>query len=209
MVQFDYEPVAADEAARQRARYEPFTQAVRELLDATIRTQAGPEEIAEATRLIESVTATLRETQIDGPFGVRFTTEGEGMSWGNPVIGVRNPMAPPLEIKHAEDRCFAEFHLGAAYEGPPNHVHGGVSALILDHILGEVASGGGDKPMFTGTITVRYLRGTPLGPLRSEAWIERVAGIKTFAKGVIADADGPTVEAEGVFIRPAWAREPD
>jgi acyl-coenzyme A thioesterase PaaI-like protein len=208
-VQFDYEPVGADEAARQRALYEPFTQAVRELLDATIRTQAGPEEIAEATRLIESVTATLRETQIDGPFGVRFTTEGEGMSWGNPVIGVRNPMAPPLEVKHADERCFAEFHLGAAYEGPPNHVHGGVSALILDHILGEVASGGGDKPMFTGTITVKYLRGTPLGPLRSEAWIDRVEGIKTFAKGVIADADGPTVEAEGVFIRPAWAREPD
>jgi acyl-coenzyme A thioesterase PaaI-like protein len=139
---------------------------------------------------------------------VRFTLEGEGQSWGNPVIGIRNPMAPPLEIHREEDlRCWSEFELGAAYEGPPNHVHGGVSALILDHILGEVASAGLTKPLFTGTISCRYLRGTPLGRLRTEAWIDRVDGIKTYAKGFIADVDGPTVEAEGVFIQPAWARD--
>ena len=207
-MQFNYDPVDADEANRQRAIYEPFTQAVRELLDATIRTQAGPDDIAEATRLIQSVTAGLRTSQIDGPFGIRVTTEGEGMSWGNPVIGVRNPMAPPLEIKRGEGRCWTDFELGAAYEGPPNHVHGGISALILDHILGEAASDGGNRPLFTGTITLKYLRGTPLGALRSEAWVERVEGVKTYARGFISDADGPTVEADGVFITPAWARDP-
>jgi len=31
--------------------------------------------------------------------------------------------------------------------------------------------------------------------------------VKTFARGYLKDADGPTVEAEGVFIRPAWARD--
>ncbi len=59
----------------------------------------------------------------------------------------------------------------------------------------------------SGCITVKYLRGTPLGPLRAAAWIERVDGFKTYARGELSDADGVTVEAEGVFIQPAWARD--
>jgi acyl-coenzyme A thioesterase PaaI-like protein len=86
-------------------------------------------------------------------------------------------------------------------------VHGGICALVLDHILGEAASDGLTKPLFTGTITLRYLRGTPQGPLRAEAFIERTEGIKTYAKGYLSDVDGHTVEADGVFIQPAWARD--
>ena len=63
------------------------------------------------------------------------------------------------------------------------------------------------QPKFTGTITLRYLRGTPLGPLRAEAYIDRIEGVKTFARGYLSDAEGATVEADGVFIRPAWARD--
>ena len=90
---------------------------------------------------------------------------------------------------------------------PPGRVHGGVSALVLDHMLGEAASEGLSRARFTGTITVKYLRGTPLGPLRCDAWIDRTEGAKAFAKGTISDAEGVTVEAEGVFIEPAWARD--
>ncbi|MDT5011670.1 MAG: hypothetical protein QOH57_3287, partial [Mycobacterium sp.] len=72
--------------------------------------------------------------------------------------------------------------------------------------LGEVASGGLTRPSFTGTISCRYLRGTPLGDLHTEATIERIDGVKTFAVGHLADAQGITVEDEGVFIIPMWAR---
>jgi hypothetical protein len=54
---------------------------------------------------------------------------------------------------------------------------------------------------------MKYLRGTPLGPLRAEAFVERSEGVKTFARGYLSDADGITVEAEGIFVRPAWARD--
>jgi acyl-coenzyme A thioesterase PaaI-like protein len=86
-------------------------------------------------------------------------------------------------------------------------VHGGICALVLDQMLGEAPSQGLKKPLFTGTITLKYLRGTPLGLLRGEAYVERTEGIKTFARGELSDADGVTVEAEGVFIQPAWARD--
>jgi acyl-coenzyme A thioesterase PaaI-like protein len=123
------------------------------------------------------------------------------------VIGVRNAMAPPV-VTHRDESgtVWTEFDLGAAYEGPPGHVHGGVSALILDHLLGEAASPD-QKPRFTGSITVRYLRATPLGPLRAEAVRTRTDGVKTYCAGTIADAEGITVEAEGVFITPRWLRE--
>ena len=124
------------------------------------------------------------------------------MAWGNVVIGLRNPVAPPLSINHGADGwVWSEFILGAAYEGPPGHVHGGVCAMVLDHVLGATAHKPG-KPAYTGTLRIRFLRGTPLGPLRAEARVDRVEGVKTFAVGHLADAQGVTVEAEGVFIHP-------
>ena len=129
------------------------------------------------------------------------------MPWGNVVMGVRNPVAPPLVVEQSEGGgVFTDFHLGAAYEGPPGHVHGGVAALVLDHILGAAASSP-EKPRLTGTITLRYLRLTRLGQLHAEAQITRREGVKTFTAGHLADDEGITVEAEGVFIQPRWARD--
>jgi acyl-coenzyme A thioesterase PaaI-like protein len=107
-----------------------------------------------------------------------------------------------LVIRHEADGVVrTDVELGAAYEGPPNQVHGGVCALILDHVLGATAHRP-DRPAFTGTLTIRYLRPTYLGKLHAEARIEREDASKTFAVGHISDADGITVEAHGVFIRP-------
>ena len=58
-------------------------------------------------------------------------------------------------VKHDPDGgVFTDFYLGSAYEGPPGHVHGGISAMVLDHVLGEAASDG-INPRFTGTISLR------------------------------------------------------
>ena len=200
------ENLTAEEVARLRETYEPLTQSVRDLVDATIRTEVDADVVADAKAAIDAATARLRARQLDGAFGVRFGVDGDQMPWGNAVIGMRNPIAPPLVIhKDSTGRAFTQFHLGAAYEGPPGHVHGGVAALILDHILGEAASSA-ERPRLTGTITLRYLRTTRLGPLRAEARIDRTEGVKTFAVGHLADDEGVTVQAEGVFIQPRWAR---
>ncbi|MCV7354990.1 PaaI family thioesterase [Mycolicibacterium fluoranthenivorans] len=207
MLDFTLEDLSAEDVERLRTVYRPLTEAVRDLIDATIRSEVDADAVAEAKTQIDAATATLRSRQLDGPFGVRFTAHGDRMPWGNAVIGLRNPIAPPLSVQRDETGgVFADFELGAPYEGPPGHVHGGVAAMLLDHILGEVASPA-TSPRLTGTITVRYLRPTPLGRLHAEAGIVRTEGVKTFAAGIIADAQGPTVEAEGVFIRPKWARD--
>ncbi len=201
-----FEVLSAAEAQRMTALYTPLADAVRELVDATILTRADDDVVAEARSAIEAVTKSLR--QRTRPVGVTYRIDGgRPLTLGNAAIGLGNPLAPPVVVHHeGGGRCWSEFVLGTAYEGPPKLVHGGVSALILDHMLGEAASEGLSKPRFTGTITVKYLRGTPLGPLRSEAWFERTEGVKAFARGTISDAHGVTVEAEGIFIEPSWAR---
>jgi len=207
MAGYVHEELPPEEISRQEGLYGPLAQAVRELADASIRTEADDETIRAAREEIEAITERLRVRQLDGAYGIRFNSDGTGRPWGNAVVGLRNPIAPPLEIKRdPAGKAWADFHLGAAYEGPPGLVHGGVAALVLDQLLGEAAGAGG-KPGMTGTLTLRYRRGTPLGDLHAEAAIDRVEGIKTFAVGSISDHDGVTVEAEGVFILPRWARE--
>ena len=207
MLEWTLENLTADDVARLRAVYEPLTTSVRDLIDATIRTEVDAEAVAAAKAEIDSATARLRSKQLDGSYGIRFISDGDRMPWGNVVIGLRNPVAPPLDVKRSRaGGVFTDFHLGAAYEGPPGHVHGGVAALVLDHVLGDAASTP-EKPHLTGTITLRYLRTTRLGKLHAEARITRTEGVKTYTAGHLADEDGVTVEAEGVFIQPRWARE--
>ena len=207
MLEFPLEDVSAEDIARLRTIYEPLAESVRELVDATIRTQVDAATIAAVKADVDAAVLRLRSHQLEGAFGVRHTTSGESMGWGNAVIGIRNPLAPPLTThRDSSGRISADFDLGAAYEGPPGHVHGGVAALILDHVLGEAASPD-RQPRFTGTITMRYVRPTALGPLRVEAIRTRTEGVKTYCSGFIADAEGATVEAEGVFITPRWLRD--
>ncbi|MGI9125803.1 MAG: PaaI family thioesterase [Mycobacterium sp.] len=207
MLEFTVEDWSAEDIARMRGIYGPLAESVRDLVDATIRTEADAATVAEVKADIDAAVARLRERQIPGAFGARHTAAGESVAWGNAVIGIRNAIAPPLKTTRDESgRVWADFHLGAAYEGPPGHVHGGVSALMLDHILGEAASP--DRvPRFTGSITIRYLRATPLGPLHVEAIRTRTEGVKTYCSGHIADTEGMTVEAEGVFILPRFLRD--
>ncbi|MEZ0359791.1 PaaI family thioesterase [Mycobacterium sp. SA01] len=193
----------AVDVERGEAVFAPLTRSVRHLIDATIRTEVDAETVVTARALIERATELLAAEMSPGSFGVQTTTDGGTVAWGNVAIGLRNPVAPPLVIHgDADGSVHTEVDLGAAFEGPPGHVHGGVCALILDHMLGATAHQPGN-PAFTGTLTVRYVRPTRLGRVHAEARVDRHEGIKTFAVGRIADADGMiTVEAHGVFIRP-------
>ena len=196
-------PRTPEQVEREAALYGPFTEVVRALVDATIRTEIDEHETRAIQAELEAIVARMRTRELTGPYAVN----NRGRHWGNTVVGLRNAVAPPLHVeRESSGRARSSFHLGAAYEGPPGLVHGGVSALVLDQMLGE-ATGAGGKPGMTASLTLTYRRATPLGVLRVEAWIERSEGIKTWARGHISDADGVTVEAEGLFILPRWARE--
>lgn len=186
-----------------RSVYEPLAESVRRLIDMSIRSEADAATVSAAVAKIDCATDELSASVREPSFGLQHSTDGQTLAWGNVVIGIRNPVAPPLVVHHEPDgTVWADIVLGAAYEGPAGHVHGGVCAMLLDHILGATAHKPG-KPAVTGTLTTRFIRGTRLGrQLRIQAHIERIDGSKVFAVGHIADDDGATVSAEGVFIYP-------
>jgi acyl-coenzyme A thioesterase PaaI-like protein len=203
--------LTTEEAAAHDAVYGALTRATRALADAQLRTEVDHDEAVKVTSEIEALTERLLRRARDGALGTELGPGAtEVRNHGNAVVGLRNPFASIDAARKWVDgdrRVHAELHLGAMYEGPPGLVHGGVSALILDQLLGEAAAVGGG-PGMTGRLTVHYRRPTPLGDLSAEAGLDSTSGRKTIVKGQLRDAEGRvTVEAEGLFILPRWATE--
>lgn len=205
---YDIVELTDAEIEQERTVFGGLAESIRSLNDASLRSTVAAEEIEDIRREVERLTARLQRAEIPGAFGVSFTPGGSMRGYGNAVVGLRNPHAVPLEIRRdGTGLAEAAFTLGALHEGPPGCVHGGVLALLLDQVMGESASDGG-SPGMTGTLTLRYLRPTPLGDCSIRAWIDRVEGIKTFVHAEFSAADGePTVSVEGIFVTPKWVRD--
>jgi acyl-coenzyme A thioesterase PaaI-like protein len=124
----------------------------------------------------------------------------------SPVSGVSNPLAPPVRLAiepgegSGDYRITGEATFGAAYEGPPGHVHGGMVAAMFDELLGFAQL----SPGFTAYLKVDYRKPTPLNtPLRLLAWVDNVDGRKRLLRGTCTLDDGTLLsEAEGLFIAP-------
>ncbi len=49
---------------------------------------------------IESATAMLSRRRSEASRTMRHADSGRPVAWGNPAVGVRNPLSPPMEIHH-------------------------------------------------------------------------------------------------------------
>lgn len=119
----------------------------------------------------------------------------------DPATGPENALAPPLVIEGREDGSVeGTVTLGLPYQGPPRCVHGGVTALLLDHALGMANHWAGPSGM-TASLTLRYRRPTPLfEPLTVTARQVSVDGSRIRAVGAISAGGRDCVTAEGLFI---------
>ncbi|TFV60478.1 PaaI family thioesterase [Geodermatophilus sp. DF01-2] len=179
--------------------------ALRQLVDASVRTTVPAAELRAAAAEARAVTTRLAVTQrpptqlpaLDDPLVFRRVY--------NPVSGVGSALAPPLRIRPAAGGVVAEATLGQAYEGPPGYVHGGMSSLLMDQLLGAAAIAAGLWGM-TVHLELDYRRPVPLStPLVLRARVTESAGRRCVVTGTIAIAgapDRPLVEARGVFVMP-------
>jgi acyl-coenzyme A thioesterase PaaI-like protein len=187
-------------------------QALRALIDETRRSDAPDDMLVRARELIDAASALLRPFRYEGEAmqstlrGPNAMPEVEDMTAPStyfpysPIVGPLNAIAPPVRLHFDGDRMRGRLILGAPYAGPPGCVHGGVVALIFDELLGcaNVSQGYGG---FTGTLTIRYERKTPIEePLALESWIDRVERRKIYTHGTISHAGLVTARAEGIFI---------
>jgi acyl-coenzyme A thioesterase PaaI-like protein len=200
--------VATEETADQTDLLAAVTElggALRELVDASVRTTVDAAELRAAASTARQATARLSASRrgrdqlpvLDDPVQFRRVY--------NPVSGVGSGIAPPLQIRREDGGVVAETALGLPYEGPPSYVHGGMSALLMDQLLGSAAIAAGLWGM-TARLELDYRRPVPLEtPLLLRAAVSESTGRKVVITGTIALAEAPEralVEARGVFVTP-------
>ncbi|GAA2787414.1 hypothetical protein GCM10020219_068710 [Nonomuraea dietziae] len=175
-------------------------------MDAVALTDVGEDDLTAAHAALTAVNERLRSVLRQTPSRSRSLLTARSGTSATPSPAAPTAHALPLLIEVRDGGVRAEVVFRPLHEGPPGAVHGGISAMILDHLLGQAVAAAGSAGM-TGTLTVRYRRPVPYGtPLVATAEYTRTEGRKTWAEGRISLPDGESlVEATGLFITPsAW-----
>jgi acyl-coenzyme A thioesterase PaaI-like protein len=179
--------------------------ALRELVEVSVTTTVGPDEIRAATELARGATERLAAARRPASQLPALDDPSSGRRVFNPVSGAGNPMAPPLVLRQEEGGVVGEATLGVAYEGPPSYVHGGMSALLMDQVLGTAAANAGLWGM-TAHLELDYRGPLPVGErLVLRGRVAENDGRKSLIVGTIALAASPAqplVEARGLFVLP-------
>ena len=192
-------PDAPEFGTPERGR---IAESVRALIDTLMRNDdATPEALTVAAEVVDRLTESLGgDRRADGGPGSRPRDHDDYLP-RSPVVGEASPISPRLDWEVVDGRVHATGRFGAAYEGPPGYVHGGVVALAFDEMLG-IVNIANDNPGMTGTLKVRYRAPTPLfTDVRFEAWVEQVEGRRIRSLAQLWAGDTLCAEADGVFIQ--------
>ena len=95
----------------------------------------------------------------------------------------------------------SEFTLTLAQQGPPGHAHGGLSAAVLDEVMGAAVWQAG-YIVAAVKIEVNYRKPVPLGTLiTTKGYVTRRVRRKVYARGEICLPNGAIlVEGKGLFV---------
>jgi hypothetical protein len=175
---------------------------MRELIDAMMVSEdAEAEELVAIAQDVRRLAFRLSGGETGSGPGYRPRAHGDYLP-RSPVVGEASPLSPRIDWDAVDGHVEGRGVFGAAYEGPPGFVHGGVVALAFDEMLG-IANIVGGHPGMTGTLTVRYRRPTPLFvETHFTAWVERTEGRRIISKAKLQAHGQLCAEAEGIFIQP-------
>jgi acyl-coenzyme A thioesterase PaaI-like protein len=183
----------------------------RELVEAVVMTDVGPEARAAASAAITALTKDLASRRRAEPLQLARRAERGVESLLQAGTGRLNPQAPPVEWLDrpvepepgtgpvpctVRARCV----FTAAHAGSPSRVHGGVLSLVLDDVLGTAVTSAGVSGM-TVALTTSFRAGTPLGvPVDIVARYTGHEGRKSYASGEILVDGTVTAEASAVYV---------
>lgn len=191
------------ELAERREAVAELGDALRVLTSRAIGTEVDVEVLRQVADDAHRLAATLAARQRRPDEASSVDDLHRGQRPFNPIVGVGNPVAPPMRVEIVDGAAIGWCTLDWRYEGPFTYAHGGVSAGLLDQIMGYAAAAAG-HPGVTARLEVRYRSTVPLGePLRLEARLVDVLGVRATIKGSISLAAAPDdalVEAEGRFL---------
>lgn len=175
--------------------------AARDLAHAVAVTDLEAADLVAARAALANVTATLSARTRDRALRIDFAAPARARANGEPLLLCeQNPFGVPVEVRFDGDAATAHLTVGALHEGPPDGMHGGVAAWLMDCMLGLLMQARGVRAV-TAQLDTRYLLRTPLDqPLQLHSQIVDVTGRKTRAEGWIEHDGRRTVESRGLFI---------
>ncbi|MDP7068296.1 MAG: PaaI family thioesterase [Acidimicrobiales bacterium] len=104
-------------------------------------------------------------------------------------------------FKESETSVVGNGIIDPMFAGPPERVHGGVQALVIDEVMGALNRMRG-RQAYTAYLKVSYKGPAPLGvPVTFRAWVHNTEGRKITLMGAGDGPDGRFMEAEGLFIQ--------
>jgi acyl-coenzyme A thioesterase PaaI-like protein len=182
-----------DDELEARAR---AGRAVRRLGHALVGRQASARLIDEAATTVDALAARIeagapRQRAIESFGGSAWAQDAdEGQVVGSyddrPFSGRSSPWGLDLEVHRHGDEIVGLLALDSAHEGAPGRSHGGIVAALFDDVFGFVL-GILQEPAFTGELTVRYVRPTPLHR-------------RLVCRGRLAERDGRKIWIEGELV---------
>ncbi|MFL3019902.1 MAG: PaaI family thioesterase [Acidimicrobiales bacterium] len=104
-------------------------------------------------------------------------------------------------VKESDESVVCTGTIDPMFAGPPERVHGGVQALIIDEVMGALNRMRG-RQAYTAYLKVDYIGPAPLAvPAKFRAWVHKIEGRKITLRGSGDGPDGRFMEAEGLFIQ--------
>ncbi len=192
---------------------EDINQDAARLIEHLRSSHAPMDIILEASQHIQKALEVLAPSlqQGEGWSTISIASDTPGLAWDeedltacmpySPISGKRNPVAPPIKMwKSADREVSGEAIFSPTYAGPPDTVHGGIIAAVFEELLSmaNVVSG---RAGFTGTLTIRYHKKTPLGePIELWSRNDRSEGRKQTSIAEMRHNGEVTASAEGLFI---------
>ncbi len=123
-------------------------------------------------------------------------------SRGCVACGTENPISLGMQPRREDDKVVCELSVRREFRGYSNVAHGGTTCMILDELMGAVASlRAPNVVVATARIEVRYLRPVPVEtPVRGEAWLVGESGADFDVASRLLDQRGRVLaEAEARF----------
>ncbi|MEU0411924.1 PaaI family thioesterase [Streptomyces griseorubiginosus] len=195
----------AEELELQKAAVTRLGTELRALMEATVRTDTTPDtlhRLADGVRHLTGELSGQRRARAEIPEVDEFPA---GARMYSPVVGAGSPLAPPVVITPAGDGLLGRCTLGIAHEGPPGYGHGGMSAMLLDELMGRACANAG-TPGLTVSLEIRYRRPVPLEThLRIHARVTGRDHRKIQVTGSITTESDPAVPlatGEALFVTP-------
>jgi hypothetical protein len=209
----NYEAHAVAEDAPRGRKHELVRQ-VKRLIELTAHLDIEEvEQLDDIDRIIADVVAVSDRLE---PFPSLHAKGGMAATGGDDstllersgISGLSNPLAAPLQFKVEGEKTFGWAEYSPAYEGPIGCLHGGFVAAAFDDLMGIAQTASG-RAGYTGTLTVRMRRPTPLNKrIDYEAGVSRSEGRKIWVWATAHCEDELLAEAEILFISPKDGSRP-